>query len=111
MVDEERDGVTRIAARTLAAAARTSIFVVSLEGQPDATQRANRSIQSRIVDGATGLQTLAASARRALFNLIGTGTGVFDRITSSCQAITSTAGHSAIATARPPHQCGRRGAV
>jgi VWFA-related protein len=83
-VDQERDGISRVAELgTLASAARTSIFAVSLDASSDITQarEAVNPVEDRQL-AQQGLQTLAGSARGALFNLAATGTGVFDRITS-----------------------------
>jgi VWFA-related protein len=83
-VDQERDGVSRLTELgSLAAAARTNIFAVSLDASSNITQR--REAVSPVEDrqlAQQGLQTLASSAGGAMFNLVGTGTGVFDRITS-----------------------------
>jgi VWFA-related protein len=83
-VDQERDGVSRLTELgSLAAAARTNIFAVSLEASSDITQarQAVNPLEDRRL-AQQGLQTLASSAGGAVFNLAGTGSGVFDRITS-----------------------------
>jgi VWFA-related protein len=84
-MDTERDGVARVTELgALAGAARTSIYGVRLEeesfniaqGIQSVAPVEDRQLQQR------GLETLTSSARGALFNVSGTGTGIFDRITS-----------------------------
>ena len=82
-VDQERDGVSRLAELgSLAAAARTSIFASALTvGRYHAeASSVNPGEDRRLAQ--QGLQTLASSAGGAVFNLAGTGSGVFERITS-----------------------------
>jgi tetratricopeptide (TPR) repeat protein len=84
-MDAERDGVSRITELgSLASLARTSIYGIRLEeesfdiaqGIQSVDPAEDRRLQQQ------GLETLTSSARGALFNVTGTGTGVFDRIAS-----------------------------
>jgi VWFA-related protein len=85
-VDQSSGDTSRLEALgPLAAAARTSIYGLQLEEQHiDITQTVAPLVgttpdhQERRV----GLEVLTAAARGALFNVTGTGTGVFDRLRS-----------------------------
>lgn len=69
----------------VAAAARTSIYSLRMEDQGNITQtRAplpGGNVEDQMLRRA-GLEMLTSAARGALFNLTGTGGGVFDRLTS-----------------------------
>jgi VWFA-related protein len=84
-MDTDRDGIARVnELGALAGAARTSIYGVRLEeesfdiaqGIQSLAPVEDRQLQQR------GLEALTSSGRGALFNVTGTGTGVFDRIIS-----------------------------
>lgn len=82
LTDDQRQSVIDLGA--LAAAARTSIYALKLDDQLFASMaseaRAPLSpIQDRMIR-AEGLELLASASRGALFNVIGTGAGVFERI-------------------------------
>ncbi len=84
-MDPDRDGITRVTEiASLAAAARTTIYTVRLEEDTfDISQGAisNAPVEDR-QQMREGLQALSSAARGTLFNVAGTGTGIFDRITS-----------------------------
>jgi len=69
---------------TLSAAARTSIYALRLEDQsfvPDAAERLMpiATMSDRVARG-QGIETLVSASRGALFNVVGTGEGIFERI-------------------------------
>jgi VWFA-related protein len=71
---------------TLSAAARTSIYALRLDDQsfiPDASERFApiASMNDRSARG-QGMETLVAASRGALFNVVGTGEPIFERITA-----------------------------
>jgi hypothetical protein len=86
--DSQRDDTNRInELGALAAAARTSVYAFRLESNPNDVTRARGSISPVLAaddrrERRNGLETLAASTRGALFELIGTGTNVFERMSA-----------------------------
>ncbi len=82
LIDDQREPVIQLGA--LAAAARTSIYAMKLDDQLFASMASEaRSTPFPIQDRylrAEGLELLATSARGTLFNVIGTGAGVFERV-------------------------------
>jgi len=69
---------------TLSAAARTSIYALRLDDQsfvPDAAERLMpiATMSDRVARG-QGIETLVSASRGALFNVVGTGEGIFERI-------------------------------
>ena len=85
ILDEQRAPVIELGA--LAAAARTSIYALKLEDQLFVSTAENQraapmaTMDDRYVR-AEGLELLTSASRGALFNIIGTGGVVFDRIES-----------------------------
>lgn len=82
ITDDQRQSVIELG--SLAAAARTSIYALKLDDQLFSSMASEaRSpmtpIQDRFVR-AEGLELLANAARGALFNVVGTGAGVFARV-------------------------------
>jgi hypothetical protein len=84
MIDDDRQAV--LALGTLAAAARTSIYAVKLDDQLFASAASEaRAPMSRMDDRnarAEGLELLTGASRGSLFNVTGSGKGVFERIES-----------------------------
>jgi VWFA-related protein len=86
--DSQRDDTNRInELGALAAAARTSVYAFRLESNPNDVTRARGSISPVLAaddrrERRNGLETLAASTRGALFELVGTGTNVFERMSA-----------------------------
>jgi VWFA-related protein len=84
-MDTDRDGVARVTELgALAAAARTSIYGIRLEEESFNIAQRSQSVapvEDRRLQQ-QGLETLTSAARGTLFNVTGTGTGIFDRITS-----------------------------
>jgi VWFA-related protein len=69
---------------TLSAAARTSIYALRLDDQsfvPDAAERLApiATMSDRVARG-QGIETLVSASRGALFNVVGTGETIFERI-------------------------------
>src|SRR5690242_9756826 len=69
---------------TLSAAARTSIYALRLDDQsfvPDAADRLMpiATMSDRVARG-QGIETLVSASRGALFNVVGTGEAIFERI-------------------------------
>ena len=84
LMQDQIDEVTELG--TLSAAARTSIYALRLDDQSFMADAAERfapiaTMNDRSARGA-GLETLVASSRGALFNVVGTGETIFERITS-----------------------------
>jgi VWFA-related protein len=84
LMDEQFAEVTQLG--TLSAAARTSIYALRLDDQSFMADSAEHlapvaSMNDRAARGA-GLETLVASSRGALFNVIGTGENIFEHISS-----------------------------
>jgi len=85
--DRERDDTGRISEiGALASAARTAIYSLRLDDSAPDVTRSKANFTSTAADDAIsqryGLESLTLAARGALFNLTGTGAGVFDRISS-----------------------------
>ena len=85
IVDDSRGLIIELGA--LAAAARTSIYALKLDDAARscdrrASARADRRRSDDRQAQAEGLELLAGASRGALFNVTGTGAGVFDRIES-----------------------------
>ena len=82
-VDTERDGVEAVnELGALASSARTSIYAVRLQEDAVDISRSMQSV-SPVEDRRLeqqGLEALVGAARGALFNVAGTGAGVFDRL-------------------------------
>jgi VWFA-related protein len=67
----------------LAAAARTSVYALRMEETPDLTRSRVQAINAEdTMVQRYGLETLSAAAGGTLFNIVGTGGAVFDRLTS-----------------------------
>ena len=87
LADNQRDDASRVTdLGGLAAAARTSIYAFRLETNPTDVTRARGSNPSLVAEDRrerrNGLEALTSSARGALFDVAGTGTSVFERVTS-----------------------------
>jgi VWFA-related protein len=86
--DTQRDDVTRLTdLGALAATARTSIYAFRLESNPNDVTRARGTVSPLLIaeerrERRAGLETLTGAARGALFDITGTGTSVFQRVTS-----------------------------
>ena len=86
--DNQRDDVTRITEiGGLASAARTSIYAFRLESNPADVTRSRGSLNPSLLaedrrERRNGLETLTSSARGAMFDVAGTGTSVFERVTA-----------------------------
>jgi VWFA-related protein len=85
--DRERDDAGRISEiGGLAAASRTAIYSLRLDDSAPDVTRSKASFTSTAAEDAItqrfGLESLTLAARGALFNVTGTGAGVFDRISS-----------------------------
>jgi VWFA-related protein len=84
IVDEQRQSVIELGA--LAAAARTSIYTLKLDDQLFMAMAENGRAPLFNMDdrwvSQEGLQLLAGASRGALFNVLGTGSGVFERVES-----------------------------
>jgi len=86
--DSQRDDTNRInEIGALAAAARTSVYAFRLESNANDVTRARGSISPVLAaddrrERRNGLETLAASTRGALFELVGSGTNVFERMSA-----------------------------
>ena len=86
--DTQRDDTNRInELGALAAAARTSVYAFRLEDHLNDVTRSRGSISPAFAaddrrERRNGLETLAASTRGALFELVGTGTNIFERMTA-----------------------------
>jgi VWFA-related protein len=82
LVDDDRASVIELGA--LAARARTSIYTLKLDDQLFATMASERRAPMRVMDDRflrrEGLELLAGSSRGALFDVVGTGAAIFDRI-------------------------------
>lgn len=84
LMEDQIDEVTELG--MLSAAARTSIYALRLDDQSFVADASERfapiaTMNDRSARGA-GLETLVASSRGALFNVVGTGETIFERITS-----------------------------
>ncbi len=85
LIDDQRSAVIELGA--IAAAARTSIYALKLDDQLFQSMASEqRSAPMATMDDryvrAEGLELLSSASRGAMFNIIGTGAGVFDRIES-----------------------------
>ena len=86
--DAQRDDVSRVTElAALASAARTSIYAFRLEDNPNDVTRSRGALNPALSaddrrERRQGLETLTASARGTLFDLVGTGTGVFERLST-----------------------------
>lgn len=86
LIDDQRSAVIELGA--IAAASRTSIYTLKLDDQlfqSMASEQQQRSPMATMDDRyvrAEGLELLSSASRGAMFNIIGTGAGVFDRIES-----------------------------
>ena len=84
IIDEQRSAVIELGA--IAAASKTSIFALKLDDQLFAVTAENRraplsQMDDRYLRG-EGLELLAGASRGALFNIVGSGAAVFDRVQS-----------------------------
>jgi VWFA-related protein len=84
IIGDQRSAVAELGA--LAAAARTSVYSLKLDDSmftlgADQRRLATTPFQDRATR-AEGLEMLALASRGSLYNVIGSGTGVFDRLTS-----------------------------
>src|SRR5262245_1628094 len=84
LMEDRIDEVTELG--TLSAAARTSIYALRLDDQSFMADAAERfapiaTMNDRSARG-QGLETLVASSRGALFNVVGTGETILERISS-----------------------------
>jgi len=88
LADSQHDDVSRLTdLGALAAAARTSIYAFRLEDNQNDVTRAKGPLNPALSaedrrERRSGLDTLAGSARGALFDLVGTGTSVFERLSA-----------------------------
>jgi VWFA-related protein len=87
LLDTQHDDATRLTELgALAAAARTSIYALQLEHNENDVTRSRGTVSSLSAEDRrerrAGLETLTSSARGALFNLTGTGTSIFERVTA-----------------------------
>ena len=84
IIDDQRASVVELGA--IAAASRTSIYALRLDDQlfqsMATAQRTGMSTMDDRYARAEGLELLTSASRGALFNIIGTGASVFDRIES-----------------------------
>jgi VWFA-related protein len=84
ILDEQRAAVLELGA--LAGAARTSIYALKLDDQLFASMASQQRAPMTTMDDkylrSEGLELLASVSRGAMFNVIGTGAGVFDRVQS-----------------------------
>jgi VWFA-related protein len=82
IVDDQRESVIELGA--IAAAARTSIYALKLDDQLFQMMASEQRIPLTAMDDryvrAEGLEILTGASRGALFNIIGTGAGVFERV-------------------------------
>lgn len=84
LMEDQVDEVSELG--TLSAASRTSIYALRLDDQSFMADAAERfapiaTMNDRTARGA-GLETLVASSRGALFNVVGTGETIFEHISS-----------------------------
>jgi tetratricopeptide (TPR) repeat protein len=88
LADNLRDDASRVTELGgLAAAARTSIYAFRLETNPTDVTRARGSLNPSLIaedrrERRNGLEALTSAARGALFDIAGTGTSVFERVTA-----------------------------
>ena len=88
LADNQRDDASRVTEiGGLAAAARTSIYAFRLESNPTDVTRARGTLNPALIaedrrERRNGLEALTSAARGALFDVAGTGTGVFERVTA-----------------------------
>ncbi len=88
LADNQRDDASRVTELGgLAAAARTSIYAFRLETNPTDVTRARGSLNPSLIaedrrERRNGLEALTSAARGALFDIAGTGTSVFERVTA-----------------------------
>ena len=88
LADNQRDDASRVTEiGGLAAAARTSIYAFRLESNPTDVTRSRGALNPALLaedrrERRNGLEALTSSARGALFDVAGTGTGVFERVTA-----------------------------
>ena len=86
--DTQRDDQTRLTELgALAAAARTSIYAFRLDENQNDVTRAKGVVNPALSaddrrERRSGLETLTMSARGMLFDVVGTGTGVFERLST-----------------------------
>jgi VWFA-related protein len=84
IIDDQRSEVIELGA--IAAAARTSIFALKLDDELFAQMAENQRATPRTMDDryvrSEGLELLTSASRGAMFNIIGTGAGVFERVSS-----------------------------
>ncbi|MGE3959537.1 MAG: VWA domain-containing protein [Vicinamibacterales bacterium] len=84
LIDDQRQPVIELGA--LAAASRTSIYALKLDDQLFASMASEARAPVGIMDDrylrSEGLELLASASRGALFNIVGTADGVFQRIAS-----------------------------
>ena len=86
--DTQRDDTMRLTELgSLASAARTSIYAFRLEDNQNDITRSKASLNPALSaddrrERRSGLETLTGSARGALFDLTGTGTSVFERVSA-----------------------------
>jgi VWFA-related protein len=82
IIDDQRQPVIELGA--IAAAARTSIYALKLDDQLFQSMASEQRMPIGAMDDryvrAEGLELLASASRGALFNVIGTGSGVFERV-------------------------------
>ena len=88
LADNQRDDASRVSEiGGLAAAARTSIYAFRLDSNPTDVTRARGSLNPALIaedrrERRNGLEALTSAARGALFDVAGTGAGVFERVTA-----------------------------
>jgi len=88
LTDNQRDDASRVSEiGGLAAAARTSIYAFRLDSNPTDVTRARGSLNPALIaedrrERRNGLEALTSAARGALFDVAGTGTSVFERVTA-----------------------------
>jgi VWFA-related protein len=88
LTDNQRDDASRVSEiGGLAAAARTSIYAFRLESSSTDVTRARGSLNPAIMaeerrERRNGLEALTSAARGALFDVAGSGTSVFERVTA-----------------------------
>ena len=88
LADNQRDDASRVSEiGGLAAAARTSIYAFRLDSNPTDVTRARGSLNPALIaedrrERRNGLEALTSAARGALFDIAGTGAGVFERVTA-----------------------------
>ena len=88
LADNQRDDASRVSEiGGLAATARTSIYAFRLDSNPTDVTRARGSLNPALIaedrrERRNGLEALTSAARGALFDVAGTGTSVFERVTA-----------------------------